>query len=110
MTGKDAGKTEKISELAEAISNERNCDILIFNFGLDAGFEYVVYEFLDKRTDKKKNLVLILTTEGGNSDTAFRIARRLQDTYDDLTIIVAGWCKSAGTLFCIAASNLIIAD
>jgi hypothetical protein len=35
MAGNDAGKTEKIRELAEAISAERNCDILIFNFGLE---------------------------------------------------------------------------
>ena len=89
-------------------------DVMLFNFGLDGGFQDHFYRFLTKRIMKRTNLLLFLTTEGGVADCAYRIARWLQDAYGsdggEITIVVAGWCKSAGTLICIAAHKLIIAD
>jgi len=77
---------------------------------MESGFEEHVYRFLRKRTIKRKGLVLFLTTEGGLPHTAYRIGRWLQDSYENGITIVAGWCKSAGTLICIAGRRLIIAD
>ena len=59
---------------------------------------------------KRPNVFLILATEGGNADAAFRIARCLQETYKTFTAVVPGWCKSAGTLVCIGAYDLVIGD
>lgn len=101
---------QKILELSNAIAKEDDCDVMFFNFGLDSGFHHYFYSFLCKRKIKRKNLLLFLTTEGGVAECAYRIARWLQDSYGDITIVVAGWCKSAGTLFCIAANRLVIAD
>ncbi len=85
---------------------------MLFNFGLDTGFEEYLYRFLSRRRTKKKNLLLFLTTEGGFPNVAYRIGRWLQDAYSDgqITIVVVGWCKSAGTLICIAAHRLLISD
>jgi ATP-dependent protease ClpP protease subunit len=108
----DATK-QKILELSNAIAKEDDCDVMLFNFGLDGGIQHRFYSFLCKRKAKRKNLLLFLTTEGGVAECAYRIARWLQDAYGTggtITIVVAGWCKSAGTLFCIAANRLIIAD
>jgi membrane-bound ClpP family serine protease len=106
----EEAKKQKILKLSNAIAKQGDCDVLLFNFGLDAGFEDLVFKFLQKRKTKRKNLLLLLTTQGGEADTAYRIARWLQDGYTTVTILVAGWCKSAGTLICIAAHRLLIAD
>jgi membrane-bound ClpP family serine protease len=105
-----ASPKQQIKNLANAIGRERDCDVVIFNFGLEGGFELFFLDFLRKRRRKKKNLLLFLTTEGGQADTAYRIGRYLQESYSSITIAVSGWCKSAGTLICIAAHELIVFD
>ena len=62
------------------------------------------------RRQRRKNVVLVLTTEGGSADSAFRMMRFLQARYEKITVLVAGWCKSAGTLMCIGAHALIVSD
>ena len=53
---------------------------------------------------------LILTTFGGDPHAAYRIARALRHHYKKLRIVVPSFCKSAGTLICISADELAIAD
>lgn len=107
-----ASQTEsaKIAPLIDAIADANDSDILILNYTMEAGMHHRVHQFLSARKRKRKNLILLLTTEGGDPDTTYRIARCLQNIYDRITIVVAGWCKSAGTLLCISANELIIAD
>jgi hypothetical protein len=103
-------RKQKIVKLANKIAKQDDCDVLLLNFGMESGFEHRVFEFLQGRKVKHKHLLLLLTTEGGDADTAYRIARWLQDSYETISILVVGWCKSAGTLVCIAGDRLIIAD
>ncbi len=103
-------RKEKIETAAEKLAADKDADVIIFNFGIEPGFDMFFLEFLRKRETKRKNAVLLLTTEGGDADAAYRIGRYLQDNYETLTIVVCGWCKSAGTLICAAANELIIAD
>ena len=99
-----------ITRVAGELSLSRDCDILVLNYGMERGLHHFVQDFLKKRKIKKKNLVLFVTTEGGDPDSTYRIARCLQGIYSQITIVVAGWCKSAGTLLCIAGGELIVAD
>lgn len=101
---------DRIAELAGAIAAERDSDILLYNYGMDAGAHYPFQNFIKRRGRKRENLLFIVTTEGGDADATYRIARCLQEQYSSITIAVAGWCKSAGTLLCIAGGDLIIAD
>jgi hypothetical protein len=100
----------EIARVSDAIAVDRDCDVLILNYGMEPGIHYLVQTFLKKRKRKKTNLLLIYTTEGGDPDSTYRIARCLQSIYTNITIVVAGWCKSAGTLLCIGANDLIVAD
>jgi hypothetical protein len=109
----EQAKKQKICDLADAIAKQGDCDVMLFNFGLEGSIQEFVPRFLEKRKTKRKNLLLFLATEGGMPDAAYRIGRWLQDAYGTdgiITIVVAGWCKSAGTLICIAAHRLLIAD
>lgn len=61
----------------------------------------------EKRYDK---CTLYLTTNGGDPDGAFRIARCLRHHYTHLRIVIPSYCKSAGTLIAIVADELAIGD
>ncbi|MGH9426800.1 MAG: SDH family Clp fold serine proteinase, partial [Terriglobia bacterium] len=58
----------------------------------------------------RKDLFLILVTNGGSPDVAYRIARCLQRKYKKLILCVSGPCKSAGTLVATGVDELIICD
>ncbi|HAV3751331.1 SDH family Clp fold serine proteinase [Acinetobacter baumannii] len=63
-----------------------------------------------KSSDKKK-ACLVLLTPGGDPDAGYRIARALQHYYDEgFSVLIPSYCKSAGTLICIGANELIIDD
>ncbi len=110
MSKAEDARKKRIKKLANQIAKQTDSDLLIFNFGLETGIDLALLAALTKRKLKKRNLILFLTTEGGDADTGYRMARYLQDNYECLTIVVTGWCKSAGTLMCVAANELVIAD
>lgn len=99
-----------MKDLANKIGDVEDADVLILNFGIEAGFEHAFIDKMRSRKHKRKKLIWFLTTEGGDPDSAFRIARCAQDCYDHITIVVGGWCKSAGTLICVAANDLVICE
>lgn len=61
---------------------------------------------------KRSKLLLILNTYGGDPNAGYRIARAAIHNYGapNFRILVPSYCKSAGTLICIGASALIMAD
>lgn len=102
-------RAERLQAAADKLAEEADADILFVNSGMDGGVETSVIKMVCARA-RRANVYLILTTEGGNADAAFRIARCLQETYETFTAVVPGWCKSAGTLVCIGAYDLVIGD
>lgn len=68
-------------------------------------------EYLEAFVSKHKkcdNVCLILSTPGGDADGAYKAARRLNRIYKKFTVLVNGYCKSAGTLFAIGSNELIV--
>ena len=63
-----------------------------------------------KKTCKNKECVLFLTTQGGDPDAGYRIAKCLQNNYDIIRLVVSSYCKSAGTLIAIAANEIAFGD
>ena len=55
-------------------------------------------------------MLLMLTTMGGDPDSAYRIARSLQTQYARFFLYVSGFCKSASTLVALGAHELIMSD
>ncbi|EKF9117332.1 hypothetical protein O1B35_002825, partial [Vibrio cholerae] len=60
--------------------------------------------------EKGDNLILVLTTPGGNPDYGYRIGRAINHYYDETSILIPDICKSAGTLVALAAKRLIVGD
>jgi hypothetical protein len=63
------------------------------------------------RADKSKTATLVLVTTGGDPDAGYRIGRAMGHYYNEgFDVMVPDICKSAGTLVCLAANELIISD
>lgn len=101
------------SDVAEhpvaVVERELDADILLYNGPIDYESFYQLLDYT-KAARKRPNVLLILSTRGGNADAAYRIARCLTSRYKRLTLLIVGMCKSAGTLVALAADELIIAE
>jgi len=98
-------------ELRNAISSasqELEADLILLNAPMRSGLDDSLRDEILGRTDRAKSVVLILVTTGGLADEAYRCARTLQSSYENVTVCVAGWCKSAGTLLAIGGHSLIM--
>ena len=58
------------------------------------------------KEQKSKSATLILCTSGGSPDAAYKIGIYLQSRYNEISVLIPGICKSAGTLLAIAAKEL----
>lgn len=61
-------------------------------------------------TRKSEKVLLALSTSGGDAHAGFRIARALQHSYGSFDALIPRYCKSAGTLLIVGASNLFLDD
>ena len=95
---------EAVNRLAQKLDS----DVVIINSRIISGLSRIVYNETAKQKKTRKNLHLFLCTEGGDAHAAFRIMRHFQRTYESITIVVSGWCKSAGTLMCIGGNELVM--
>jgi hypothetical protein len=109
VTNNQVDPIAQVKALADAFGESINADILIFNFEIVTPIDFMFIQTVAGRS-RRKNVVLILTTEGGLADSAFRMMRFLQSNYERVTVVVPGWCKSAGTLMCIGAHEVWIGD
>lgn len=100
------------SESAEAyrkISAELDADLIFMNCGMDRQCHFqVIDEIEEHRT--KANALVTLVTSGGTAEAAFRVARCLQQNYEQYSLFIPGWCKSAGTLIAVGAHTLYFSD
>ena len=92
-------------DAAKAAARLIDADVFLFNSELR---ETRDYDFINLIAESRSrpNALLALVTNGGDPDGAYRIARYFQENYDSLTILVAGRCKSAGTLIALGANEL----
>ena len=99
------------NEAADEVADALDADILLYNGDMDP--EKAPDESLIDMLagySRRRNVLLILVSNGGDANTAYRIARCLQECYEQFTVFVPGWCKSAGTLIAIGAHELVISD
>ena len=80
-------------------------DILMFNAPIERPRDRRIIKLLTTR-QLRPNLLMILVTNGGDPDAAYRISRCIQNHYTKFTVCVSGICKSAGTLLLLGAKEL----
>lgn len=96
-------------DCAEHFRNN-DTDVIVYSGGVDRdGYEQFCKIL---QTPRKANLLLVLSTLGGDPNAGYRIARAAIHHYGakNFKILIPQYCKSAGTLICIGAHSLVMAD
>ena len=96
----------EIYEAARAVAEDSNSDVFLYNGEIQRGkdLEFIECVFENKLRD---NVLLCLTTRGGSPDAGYKMARYLQDKYEEVRVLVSGLCKSAGTLIAVGATEIV---
>lgn len=98
---------------AVGISSSQDTDVYAYIGPVDrAGYEMLSRALEKRNGSRKKNCLLAIATFGGDPNAGYRVARALSHNYPDgiIGMLVPHYCKSAGTLICIGAQELVIAD
>jgi ClpP class serine protease len=74
----------------------------IFSFGVTL-FEELIFD-----ASPEEDLHLLLSSPGGDGETAVRLVRAAQSRCKELTVIVPDQAKSAGTLLALGAHNILM--
>ncbi len=99
----------KVPKEIVQIASSLDCDVILYN-GMLKKRHFLSFLSLFTSRSLSNDVLLILVTEGGNPDVAYRIARYLQAKYQKVRLFVSGFCKSAGTLVALGAHELVISD
>lgn len=104
-----ANHPDDLHDIFDIVSNEYKADVYIYSGYIgDSGFGQLVKQISHGR--KQNSCILILTTRGGSANSAYQIARLLQQTYDEFILCAPSYCKSAGTIVALGAHRLIMDD
>jgi len=102
---------EKLWRLANSIALENNADVILYTGEIeDFRVDELIKLAKQPKPNRKENIILMLTTNGGSPDAAYRMARCLKRQYKKLILYIYGVCKSAGTLVSIGADEIILSD
>lgn len=107
-----------------ALADKFDADILGYFGDIQRPEDDWLYDSARKRR-RRKNVILVLTTRGGDPHVAYRISRGLQDLYNTrpvkngpttakkkaaeqgcFTVMIVSKCKSAGTIISLGSSKV----
>jgi hypothetical protein len=94
----------------KAVSTKLDADVLIYNGPIDRPADSEIIDRFLARSPRKPNLLMILVTQGGDPDAAYRIAREALRRYEHFILFISGYCKSAGTLLALGAHEIVMCD
>src|ERR1035441_7499076 len=111
--------TERKKQLARISKLRGDREVLVFpadmNSGkpLPPGLTAISYSDILPITDQISNLNgtyldLILETPGGFAEVTEEIVHLIRNKYQGFAVIVPGWAKSAGTIFAMAADEILM--
>lgn len=94
---------ERLSDLAALHGSHA----VVYHGMIDHDAPRVLYEHL-RRLGRVPRLDLVIATNGGTATAARRLALLLHDYTDRLTVLVPHRARSAGTLLCLGAHELVL--
>lgn len=101
----------EFNETLDAVSESLGADIFFLNGTIEWDWTPgTCITDICQSSKCRENLLMVLVTNGGDPDAAYRIARTFQREYKKFFVYIPGYCKSAGTLVAIGAHEIIIAD
>lgn len=105
-------RLHRLLDAGVSYQSEEDCDVFVYAGPIERrGYELLCNKFVSQ-PNPRTNAILMLSTFGGDPHAAFRVARALSHRYPngEIRVLVPSWCKSAGTLICIGAHELVLGD
>ena len=99
----------------QAIENclEKSVWMLIQNsddeHGMISRFTYDQF-FSQRENIKRKDVALLIESPGGYPDAAYKLAKLFYNRAGGFTALVPGYAKSAATLICLGANQIILGE
>lgn len=95
-----------IGKLVRAHCESADTDLYLFSGEItrESGAEFV--QLVCGRATRRTKATVFLTTNGGDPNAAYRMAKSLRRAYSTVRLLVVGPCKSAGTLIALGANEL----
>ena len=103
MTDGDQSERDRI---ANAVAKKLDSRVVVYSGEIDTKGVGRLVESLGLEKKNRPNTFLVLTTNGGTADAAYRIARLLQIVSKRFYLYVPMRCKSAGTLIALGAHEI----
>lgn len=98
-------------ETVDAVEEAYNAHVYFYSGIIDDdGFGKLAAQVAKRNDGSRPNALLILTTFGGVANSAFQIARLLQNGYQKFLLYCPSHCKSAGTLVALGSHVIIMDD
>jgi hypothetical protein len=99
------------TELSSAVNqylDQQDADGFLYSGPINRDSADRLVKLVDSCTERRKNACLFITTFGGDPNAAYRIGRSFKKNYKDGNVIaiIGGYCKSAGTLLVLCATEL----
>jgi ClpP class serine protease len=100
----------KFKDSVKTIQIDFDADVYLFTGAITTdSADTLIQKGLEVK-EKAANAVLVLTTNGGDPNAAYRMVRYLKRKYKKLTLYVFGQCKSAGTLIALGADEIVMSE
>lgn len=101
--------SEAIKTLGRLAKRE-DADLYVFNAIIWADNVDRFRALICDKQQRRKNVIVFLTTPGGDPDAAYRLAACLKRHYTSTRFYILGPCKSAGTLALLGANEIVFGD
>ena len=99
---------QRARELAISYGERESCDVIFYSGPIDDTALKRLRRLCSG--SERANVLLVLSTWGGDAHIAYKMGRCLQRGYEEVRVLVPSACKSAGTLLAVAGHRLIIGD
>jgi hypothetical protein len=103
-------ETDKHIETVQAYVKQASSDVFLYSGTIEYGHAAGFVDLVCERDKHHPNVLLFLTTAGGDPDAAYRMIHALRCRYKKVRLAVVGPCKSAGTLIALGTHELAVGD
>lgn len=110
---------EELNRLINEYSKVRECNLLVYaatpqapvpDVALSQKDFYFIKDLLDGCAKKKKKLDIYLETPGGSGEAAEEIVKYIRKKYKDISFVICGEAKSAGTILAMSGDEILMTD
>jgi hypothetical protein len=107
---KNMPEKKNLFELLQETSTERKRHLLVFIPSERIGYKHVVKIENLLRGKKDLELDILIHSSGGSAHSAYQIASLLHSKTKSLNVVIPLYAKSAATLLCLGAKEIILGE